>query len=54
MGVNSIKVDKFDYHPLVARGLNEKEANISEHFFCVCSSGLIFLIYGYLMTFDSV
>ena len=54
MGVNSIKVDKFDYHPLVARGLNEKEANISEQFFCVCSSGLIFLIYGYLMTFDSV
>ena len=41
-------------HPLVAGRLNEKEANISEQFICVCSSSLIFLIYGYLMTFDSV
>ena len=54
MGVNSIRPDKFNYHPLVPRGLNEKEANISEQLLCVCSSNLIFLIYGYLMTFDLV
>ena len=54
MGVNSIRPEKFSYCPLVPRGLNKKEANISEQFLCVCSNSLIFLIYGYLMTFDSV
>ena len=54
MGVNSIRPEKFNYCPLVPRGLNKKEANISEQFLCVCSNSLIFLIYGYLMTFDSV
>ena len=53
MGVNSIRPEKFNYCPLVPRGLNKKEANISEQFLCVCSNSLIFLIYGYLMTFDS-
>ena len=46
--------EKFNYCPLVPRGLNKKEANISEQFLCVCSNSLIFLIYRYLMTFDSV
>ena len=54
MGVNSIRPEKFNYCPSVPRGLNKKEANISEQFLCVCSNSLIFLIYGYLMTFDSV
>ena len=53
-GVNSIRPEKFNYCPLVPRGLNTKEANISEQFLCVCSNSLIVLIYGYLMTFDSV
>ena len=30
MGVNSVRPDKFNYHPLVPRELNKKEANISE------------------------
>ena len=54
MGVNSIRPEKFDYCPLVPRGINKKEANISEQFLCVCSNSLIFLIYGYLMTVDLV
>ena len=54
MGVNSIRPEKFNCCPLVPMGLNEKEANISEQFLFVCSNSLIFLIYGYLMTFDSV
>ena len=54
MGVNSIRPDKFNYRPLVPRGLNKKEAELSKQFFCVCSRRLIFLIYGHLMTFDSV
>ena len=53
MGVNSIRPEKFNYCPPVPRGLNKKEAYISEQFLCVCSNSLIFLIYGYLMTFDS-
>ena len=32
MGVNSIRPEKFNYCPLVPRGLNKKEANISEQF----------------------
>ena len=35
MGVNSIRADKFNYRPLVPRGLNKKEANISEQFLCL-------------------
>ena len=38
MGVNSIRPEKFNYCPLVPRGLNKKEANISEQFLCVCSN----------------
>ena len=33
MGVNSIRPEKFNYYPLVPRGLNKKGANISEQFF---------------------
>ena len=54
LGVNSIRADKFNYRRLVPRGLNKREADISGQLLCVCSSSLIFLIYGYLMTFDSV
>ena len=35
MGVNSIRPEKFNYCPLVPRGLNKKEANISEQFLCL-------------------
>ena len=35
MGVNSIRPEKFNYCPLVPRGLNKKEANISEEFLCL-------------------
>ena len=53
MGVNSIRPEKFNYCPLVPRGLNKKEANISEQFLCLQQQFNI-LNYGYLMTFDSV
>ena len=48
MGVNSIRPEKFNYCPLVPRGLNKKEANISEQFLCVCSNSLIFYFMGIL------
>ena len=35
MGVNSSRPEKFNYCPLVPRGLNKKEANISEQFLCL-------------------
>ena len=35
MGVNSIRPDKFNYRPLVSKGLNKKEADISEQFLCL-------------------
>ena len=52
MGVNSGRADNL--WPLVPRILNKKEANIFGQFLCVCSSSLILLIHGYLMTFISV
>ena len=45
MGVNSIRADKFNYRPLVPRGLNKKEANISDQFLCLQQQFNIFNIW---------
>ena len=52
IGVNSIRADKLS--SLAPRRLNKNEANIFGQFSCICSSTLIFLIHGNLMTFVSV
>ena len=49
MGVNSIRPEKFNYCPLVPRGLNKKEANISEQFLCLQQE---FNIFNLLVSYD--
>ena len=51
MGVNSIRADKFNYRPLVPRGLNKKEANISEQFLYV-SAAVWFNIFNLWVSYD--